>query len=145
MTKAACAFAAGIAVCGCLYAPSGDASRPSLTECFEGSDFIGNAALSRDAGMPGDAFIERMEQDFALIHAFPSELRWFVHDVDDEAFLLTEARDVFERPAAPDGHRRAFLEACIERMQVDFSAPRPLEKDATPAASGAKARLESAR
>jgi hypothetical protein len=116
MAKVARFVAASIAVCGCLYALSSMASRPSLTECFEGSDFIGNAALSRDAGMPGEAFIERMEQDFAMIHAFPNELRWFVHDADDEIFLLTEARDVFERPAAPDGHRRAFLEACIERM-----------------------------
>jgi hypothetical protein len=138
MIKAARAFAAGIAVCGCLYPLSGAASRPSLSECFEGSDFIGNAALSRDAGMPGDAFIERMEQDFALIRAFPNELRWFVHDPDDESFLLTEARDVFEHPAAADGHRRAFLEACVERMQVNeveqrgtFSSP-PMSRQ-TPA------------
>jgi hypothetical protein len=114
--------AAGIAVCACLCPLSGAAGRPSLSECFEGSDFIGNAALSRDAGMAGDAFIERMEQDFAVIHAFPNELRWFVHDADDESFLLSEARDVFEHPAAPDGHRRAFLEACIERMAAMPSA-----------------------
>jgi len=144
MTKATRVFAAGVAVCACLYSLSGAAGRPSLSECFEGSDFIGNAALSRDAGMPADAFIERMEQDFALIHAFPNELRWFVHDADDEAFLLTEARDVFEHPGAPDGHRRAFLGACVVRMQVGFSAPRPPGKDATPTAANAKARSESA-
>ena len=143
MANVARFVAAAIAVCACLYPLSGAAGRPSLSECFEGSDFIGNAALSRDAGMPADAFIERMEQDFTLIHAFPNELRWFVHDADDEAFLLTEARDVFEHPAAPDGHRRAFLEACVVRMQVG-SAPRPPGKDATPTAAGEKARSESA-
>jgi hypothetical protein len=112
----------GIATWGCLCPISAGAGRPSLSECFEGSDFIGNAALSRDAGMPADAFLARMEQDFTLIHAFPDELRWFAHDADDERFLLNEARDVFEHPAAPDGHRRAFLEACIERMARASSA-----------------------
>jgi hypothetical protein len=115
-------IAIGIAACGCLCPLSGIAGRPSLSECFEGSDFIGNAALSRDAGMPGDAFIGRREQDFALIRAFPNERRWFVHDTDDEAFLLTEARDVFDHPGAPDRHRRAFLEACIGRMVGSPSA-----------------------
>ena len=140
MAHAARFVAACIAVCACLYPLTGAASRPSLSECFEGSDFIGNAALSRDAGMAGEAFIERMQQDFVLIHAFPNELRWFVHDADDEAFLLGEVRGIFEHPAAPEGHRRAFLEACVERMQVDLPVPRPPETGATPAASGAKAR-----
>jgi hypothetical protein len=112
----------GIAAVGCLYPICAGAGRPTLSECFEGSDFIGNAALSRDAGMPADAFLARMQQDFTLIHAFPDELRWFAHDADDETFLLSEARDVFEHPDAPDGHRRAFLEACIERMAASPSA-----------------------
>ena len=94
----------------------GHASHPSLTECFEGSDFIGNAALARDAGMSEQKFIDRMQQDFTIIHAFPQELRWFAHDVDDESFLLDAARDVFDRPALPEEHRRVFLEVCFVRM-----------------------------
>jgi len=116
MNKAACHIAAGIAVCTMLHAGLGFASRPSLAECFEGSDFIANAALSRDAGMSSEAFISRMQQDFVVIQDFPSELRWFVHDADDEAFLLAAARDVFAHPDVAPSHRRMFLQACIDRM-----------------------------
>ena len=116
MNKAACHIAAGIAVCTMLHAGSGFASRPSMAECFEGSDFIANAALSRDAGMSSEAFITRMEEDFIVIQHFPSELRWFVHDADDEAFLLSAARDVFAHPDVAESHRRMFLQTCIDRM-----------------------------
>jgi len=107
---------AAITLACAAYAADGDASHPSLTECLEGSDFIGNAALARDAGMTGRRFIERMQQDFMTIHAFPQQLRWFAHDHDDEAFLTEAARAVFEQPAPPEQHRRAFLEMCFERM-----------------------------
>ena len=116
MTKAARHIAAGIAVCATLHTGLGFASRPSLAECFEGSDFIANAALSRDAGMSSEAFLSRMEQDFVAIQDFPSELRWFVHDADDEAFLISAARDVFAHPGAAESHRRMFLQACVDRM-----------------------------
>jgi hypothetical protein len=42
-------------------------------------------------------------------------LRWFVHDPDDEAYLLGATRVVFEHPR-PEQHRRTFLESCFERM-----------------------------
>ena len=116
MTKASCYFAAGVAVCALLCAHSSSAGRPSMAECFEGSDFIANAALSRDAGMSSQAFIGRMEQDFVVIQDFPSELRWFVRDADDEAFLLESAREVFVHPGAAESHRRTFLQACVDRM-----------------------------
>src|SRR5256885_16722377 len=54
------------------------ASVPTMADCLEASDFIANAALSRDNGMTRDAFIERLNGDFAAIRAFPSDLRWFV-------------------------------------------------------------------
>jgi len=102
------------------------AGRPTMEECFEGSDFIGNAARSRDAGVAADRFLGRMEDDFVAIRAFPNELRWFVHDADDEAFLLDSAREVFEHPGAPDRHRAAFLRACIDRMAMGGEqAPEP--------------------
>lgn len=116
MHKAARYIATGIAVCAMLHVGPGFAGRPSMAECFEGSDFIANAALSRDSGMSSEAFISRMEQDFVVIQDFPSELRWFVHDADDEAFLLSAARDVFVHPDAAESHRRIFLQACIDRM-----------------------------
>jgi hypothetical protein len=111
------------ALAAALHSSAGRTSQPSLSECFEGSDFIGNAALARDAGMSEQQFIDRMQQDFTIIHAFPQELRWFVHDVDDETFLLNAARDVFDRPALPEQHRRAFLEVCLLRMGDGPLAP----------------------
>jgi hypothetical protein len=132
MKKATCFIVVGIA-----FAVSGTASagRPSMNECFEGSEFIGNAALSRDAGMPATAFLDRMEEDFMLIRAFPTELRWFVHDSDDESFLLQEAREVFDHPEPAEDHRRAFLSACVERM----AAPDATEREqAEPVAAPSK-------
>jgi hypothetical protein len=119
MIKASSYLAAAIAACAMLHAGLGFAGRPSMAECFEGSDFIANAALSRDAGMSPEAFIGRMEQDFVVIQDFPSELRWFVHDADDEAFLLSAAREVFAHPGAAERHRRIFLQACVDRMGIE--------------------------
>ena len=40
----------GVMMIACaLHAGAALASHPTLTECLEGSDFIGNAALARDA------------------------------------------------------------------------------------------------
>lgn len=116
MMWAARRITAGIALCGSVLALSCHASLPSLTECLEASDFVGNAALSRDNGVPAERFIDRLQQDFSLIQAFPEELRWFVHDAEDEAYLLGAARAVFERPGLPEEHRRKFLDSCFERM-----------------------------
>ena len=116
MLRASASLAAGVAVCVLLCADSAAAGRPSLAECFEGSDFIANAARSRDAGMSGEAFLGRMKQDFEAIQTFPSDLRWFVHDADDEAFLLAEASEVFAHPGAVESHRQMFLQACVDRM-----------------------------
>ena len=116
MVKASGYLAAGVAVFVLLCAEPAGAGRPSLAECFEGSDFIANAARSRDAGMSGEAFLGQMLQDFEAIQSVPSDLRWFVHDADDEAFLLAEASEVFAHPGAVESHRQVFLQACVERM-----------------------------
>lgn len=120
--RAARDVAALMFVCGCTFAVSCVASQPSLTECFEGSDFVGNAALSRENGMSENKFIDRMQDDFELIRVFPRELRWFVHDSSDEVYLMAAAREVFERPAPPEEHRRMFLESCFARMAAPQSA-----------------------
>lgn len=103
-----------------LIAATGSAlaGTPSPAECAEGAEFIGNAAHARDTGMSRDAFIDRMEADFTAIRAFPRELRWFVQDETDEAFLLGAARDVFDRPETPDAHRMDFFRACMRRRFV---------------------------
>lgn len=86
-----------------------------MAECFEGADFIANAALSRENGMSRTAFLGRLEEDLELIQAYPPQLRWFAKDEEDEAFLTQAARDVFDRPLAPEQHRARFLAACLDR------------------------------
>ena len=107
--------AALAAMAGWLDAGAGS---PSVTECFEGSDFIVNAAHARENGMSRAAFLARMEEDFMLIQAFPPELRWFAKDADDERLLLEAARDVFDAPAAPEDHRARFLAVCFARASL---------------------------
>jgi hypothetical protein len=87
----------------------------SVDECIEGSDFIRNAALSRDNGIARGEFIDRMHADIDLIQAFPKELRWFVQDESDAALLLGHAALVFDEPRTPESHQAAFLQACIGR------------------------------
>ena len=91
------------------------ASNISVAECFEGSDFIVNAALARENGVSRAAFLGRLEDDLELIQAFPPQLRWFAKDAEDERFLYESARLVFDAPEAPERHRARFLAACFTR------------------------------
>jgi hypothetical protein len=106
----------GVGLMLAMSAVSVLAGRPTMNECLEGSDFIRNAALSRDAGIAADTFIEHLQGDFLAIRAFPAELRWFVHDEGDEAFLAEQVRLVFDQPSGPDDHQLRFLHACVDRM-----------------------------
>ena len=106
---------AAVAIAGSV---SAGASEPTVSECFEGSDFIANAALARENGMSRAEFLHRMEEDFMLIQAYPPQLRWFVKDEDDERFLLSAASEVFDAPDDPEGHRARFLAACFDRSRV---------------------------
>lgn len=91
------------------------ASSLSVAECFEGSDFIANAALARENGISRSDFLGRLEDDFELIQAYPPALRWFAKDPEDERFLYESARQVFDAPEAPERHRARFLAACFNR------------------------------
>jgi len=108
-----------LALAGSLAAAGGAcAGVPSVDECFEGSDFIANAARARDNGLPRGRFLDRLEADFEAIRGFPPDLRWFVHDREDESFLRGAAEEVFDRPATPEDHRGEFLRACFPRLRV---------------------------
>jgi hypothetical protein len=107
--------AAVAAICASFSAQAG---KLSVAECFEGSDFIANAAHARENGMSRADFLSRMEDDFELIQAYPPQLRWFAKDEDDERFLLESAKRVFDAPQAPERHRALFLAACFERQMV---------------------------
>lgn len=99
-----------------LVQGTAEASAPSLNDCFEGADFIANAARSRDNGMPRDAFLGRLEDDLVVIRAFPPALRWFAKDAADERFLIEAATRVYDRPRTPAQHQGDFLAACLERL-----------------------------
>lgn len=97
--------------------PGPSAAKPAHQprECEEAGDFIRNAALSRDNGMKKEVFISRLEDDLATIRAFPPALRWFARTRSDEAFLLEEARKVFDEPREAGEHRPAVVERCLGR------------------------------
>ena len=76
MSTASRRLAAWVVACGLVLADPSAASRPSMNECFEASDFIGNAALSRDSGMSPEAFLGRMEDDFVAIRQRFTDCDW---------------------------------------------------------------------
>jgi hypothetical protein len=87
----------------------------SRQECSEGSDFIKNAALSRDNGMDGGTFLSRTIEDLSLIKSFPPSMRWFVQDQNDEDYLLKAVAEVFSSPREPQLHQSSFFGECITR------------------------------
>ncbi len=104
-------------VLACLAIPPQPASAHalSLQECSEGTDYIRNAALSRDGGMSENAFMNVFDTDMVMIQRVPPSLRWFVQDEDDERFLRSALEDVFRRPLPPEQHAQRFAEACLVR------------------------------
>lgn len=96
----------------------------SLEECAEGGEFIRNAALSRDYGVSREHFMGRLADDIALIQAFPAELRWFVQDEYDEAFLRGAAANVFDAPVKPEQHEAAFVAKCIQTTAFSIEPDR---------------------
>ncbi len=111
MTRLAALFAGAIV----LTAPGvSSAHRLTLEECAQGGEFIRHAAMSRDAGISKQFFMDRLAEDIALIQAFPPQLRWFVQDEEDERLLGSAAERVFDRPVKPEQHEAAFVSDCIQ-------------------------------
>ena len=112
------------------------AHQTTFGECVEGSDFIKNAAMSRDNGITREAFLDRMEGDFRAIRLFPPHLRWFVQDRDDELLLMDAARTVFDSPREPASHQSEFMARCVERVgrsaDTDSARARKIHQIRTP-------------
>ncbi len=96
----------------------------SLQECTEGGEFIRNAALSREYGISREQFMGRLLEDMVAIKAFPPELRWFVQDEYDEAFLTQAVARVFDSPARPEQHEAAFVAECLQATAFGFDPVR---------------------
>ena len=88
-----------------------------LAECREGGDFIRNAALSRDNGISRETLMSRLEGDLMAIRSFPSQLRWFARNEDDEALLTNAAANVFDAPKTPRRHEIEFVDDCMQSPQ----------------------------
>ena len=101
-------FALGLAAA----APAPQAHVLEDTECVEASDFIRNAALSRDGGYLEEAFVARVEDDIAAIQAFPPKSRWVVQDDDDAVMLVGALKEVFRNPLPAEEHQNRFLTMC---------------------------------
>lgn len=99
-----------------LYAGFAAAHRPSVQECREASEFVRNAALSRDNGVPREVFVDRLQADLIAIRAHPPALRWFVQDADDETFLVTAVERVYSAPEGPVEHEMRMLRSCLARL-----------------------------
>lgn len=100
----------------CLICPHPvDAHVLSKQECSEGSDFIRNAALSRDRGMSETSFMEVFDDDLVTLKSIPAAFRWFVQDDEDAEFLRAALLEVFRRPSAPERHAEVFEEICLLR------------------------------
>ena len=105
------------ATAGTLAMPTVHAHALSLDECSEGSDFIRNAALARDEGLQERQFVAQFQADVQALQRLPAELRWFVQDKDDEAFLLSAVRDVFRKPRPAAVHQTQFALACVRLIE----------------------------
>ena len=107
------------AVATALWVSFTAAAHPlSREECSEGSDFIKNAALSRENGMDGMSFLAQTIADLAAIKSFPPSLRWFVQDQTDEDYLLKAVAEVFSNPREPLAHQRHFFGDCVTSMSA---------------------------
>lgn len=101
-------------------------------DCREGADFIANAARSRDNGMSGEAFKDRLEADLVAIRSFAPALRWFARDEEDAQLLRVWVDRVFGDKPAPARVHGEFLAACREEIVL----ARARRDDAARARSG---------
>ena len=97
------------------------AHKPTVQECREAGEFIRNAALSRDAGMKREAFLEKLQGDLMALRGHPPALRWFAQDEDDEAFLIAAVEKVFDAPMKSTEHETEMLRRCLARVDPSFT------------------------
>jgi hypothetical protein len=88
------------------------AGRHAPAECREGGEFIRNAAISRDNGLPKEAFLRHLIADLSVIRGLPEGMRWFARDETDESLLIQHAELVYGYGMSAKDHEEAFLTEC---------------------------------
>ncbi len=88
------------------------ASTHTSAECREGGEFIRNAAISRDNGLPKDDFLNHLVADLSMIRSLPEEIRWFARDEADESLLIRHAERVYDYRMSAKHNEEEFLAAC---------------------------------
>jgi hypothetical protein len=94
-------------------AASAQAIEVGASECREASQFIGNAAQSRDNGASKEFFVGRLDDDLFLLESLAPEHRWFAHSADEARFLRDAVLEVFDFPRRPAEHAADFLADCL--------------------------------
>ena len=105
----------------CCLAAS--ASALTMAECFEGSDFIANAARRARTAWRGPHFLGRLQEDIELIQAYPPQLRWFAKDRARRALPLRVGAPGV-RPAARARAASRALPRRLPRSRHWCEAPR---------------------
>ena len=108
----------GIVLLCCVQAAG--AHKPSVQECREAGEFIRNAALSRDNGMPRERFLDKLAGDLTAIRSHPPAMRWFAQDDDDEIFLVNAVQKVFDAPMKSGEHESDMIQLCLARIDPSF-------------------------
>lgn len=101
---------------GILEAAPGESFLPTFAECQEGSDFIKNAALSRDNGYTQKKIVGRFDEDVMVLSGVDPQKRWFIRSPGAILFLRQALLAVFQTPRSPLEQSRAFLAACKEQV-----------------------------
>jgi len=99
------------------------AATHTLAECREGGEFIRNAALSRDNGLPREAFLNHLIADLSMIRGLPVSVRWFARDETDEALLIRHSERVYAQRLSPGEHETAFLAECSRHVAENPQTP----------------------
>ncbi len=99
------------------------AASHTAAECREGGEFIRNAALSRNNGLPREAFLNHLIADLSMIRGLPASVRWFARDEADESLLIRNAEHVYAQRLSPKEHEAAFLAECSRNIAKNPQAP----------------------
>lgn len=91
--------------------------QPTQRECEEATDFIRNAALSRNNGYTKQKIVGLFDDNVTVLSSMDPEKRWFVRSPGATRFLRDTLVIVFDAPGRPGEHAARFLESCLDHAR----------------------------